>query len=93
METALQMFKIDLGISHTLRDTYFNNFLLAQQKELESKGFTIDLALIDDIMLLSDYSAWNYRNRNEDVELAKNLQLRIRNRIIKERALYAVTEE
>lgn len=93
METVLQMFKIDLGISHIVRDAYFNNFLLAQQKELESKGFVLDLTLTEDIMLLSDYASWNYRNRSENVELAKNLQLRIRNRVIKERALYVEPTE
>ena len=93
METVLQMFKIDLGISHTLRDTYFNSFLLAQQKELDAKKITLDLTLTEDVMLLSDYAAWNYRNRSEDVGLAKNLQLRIRNRIIKGRAANVVTEE
>ena len=93
METVLQMFKIDLGISHTVRDAYFNNFLLAQQKELESKGFVLDLTATEDIMLLSDYSAWNYRNRSENVALAKNLQLGIRNRVIKERALYVEPTE
>jgi len=86
LETVLNMFKIDLGITHNLRDTFFNNFLLAQQKELEGKGFTLDLALTEDIMLLSDYATWNYRKRGEDIGLSKNLILRIRNRVTKERA-------
>ena len=93
METVLQMFKIDLGISHNVRDAYFNNFLLACQKELEEKKIILDLTLIEDIMLLSDYASWNYRNRTENVELAKNLQLRIRNRIMRERALYVEPTE
>ncbi len=93
METALQMFKIDLGITHNLRDALFNNFLSSQQNDIESKGITLDLAKVEDVMLLSDYSAWNYRNRNEDAGLSKNLQLRIRNRVTKERALYADVEE
>jgi hypothetical protein len=87
------MFKIDLGISHNVRDAYFNNFLLACQKELEEKKIILDLTLIEDIMLLSDYASWNYRNRTENVELAKNLQLRIRNRIMRERALYVEPTE
>lgn len=86
METALQMLKIDLGINHNLRDGYFNNLLVSQQKEIESKGIVLDLTLTEDIMLLSDYSAWTYRKRTEDVEMAQNLKLRIRNRVIKGRA-------
>lgn len=92
METVLEMFKIDLGITHTLRDTFFNNFLSAQQKELESKGISLDLTNTEDIMLLSDYAAWNYKKRNEDIGLSKNLTLRIRNRIVKERAKDAETD-
>lgn len=92
METVLQMFKIDLGITHNLRDAFFNNFLLAQQKELEGKKVALDLTKTEDIMLLSDYATWNYRNRDKDVELSKNLSLRIRNRVIKERALYVETD-
>jgi len=90
METVLQMFKIDLGITHIHRDGLLNNFLIAQQKELESKGITLDLTATEDVMLLSDYGAWNYRNRDKDVSLSKNLQLRIRNRNVKGRAVDVV---
>lgn len=86
MVIVLQMFKLDLGITHTARDTFFTNFLLAQQKELEAKGFMLDLTTTEDIMLLSDYSVWIYRNRDKDVDVSKNLQLRIRNRVVKERS-------
>jgi len=86
METVLAMLKFDLGITHTARDTFFNNLILSQQKELEAKGFTFDLTLTEDVMLLSDYAAWNYRNRDKDVDISKNLQLRIRNRVVKERS-------
>lgn len=86
METVLAMLKFDLGITHTARDTFFNNLILSQQKELEAKGFTFNLTVIEDIMLLSDYSVWIYRNRDKDVDISKNLQLRIRNRVVKERS-------
>lgn len=86
MEQVLEMFKMDIGVAHNLRDTYFNKFLESQKKLLEEKGVMLILENTEDIMLLSDFAAWNYRKRNEDVEMSRNLSFRIRNRIVKERA-------
>ena len=91
MGTILSLLKIDLGITHTLRDTFFTALLGAAQTEIESKGITLDLANIEDQMLLSDYAAWKYRKRQEDVGMSQNLSSRIRNRIVKVRSAYAET--
>lgn len=85
MDIALQMFKIDLGINHDKRDGYFKNYLIAQSADLLRRGIKLDMKVMDDVMLLSDYAAWNYRKRTEDVALAQNLQQRLRNRRIKNR--------
>lgn len=85
MDNVLTLLKIDLGISHNLRDAYFIQLILGSEKEIEKKGVRLDLNAADDQMLLSDYAAWTYRKRQEDVPLANNIQQRIRNRIIKER--------
>lgn len=86
MDLVLQMFKIDLGVKHEKRDDYFKNYLAAQNGELLRRGIRLDLKVTEDIMLLSDYAAWNYRKRTEDIPLAQNLQQRIRNRQIESRA-------
>jgi len=86
METVLNLLKIDLGISHNLRDAFFNAQIEACKATIEGKGITLDLAKVEDQVLLSDYATWRYRNRTEDIGLANNLQYRIRNRITKERA-------
>ena len=86
MNTALDMFKIDLGITHNLRDTYFTNLLTAYNDELSRKGINLDLTNTEDIMLLVDFSVYNYKHRNEAVELSKNLRNRILNRQVKGRA-------
>lgn len=91
METVLSLLKIDIGITHTLRDTFFTSLLQAAQKEIEDKGITLDLVLVEDQMLLSDYAAWKYRKRQEDVGLPQNLLFRIRNRVVKERSNYVET--
>ncbi|HSW76108.1 MAG TPA: hypothetical protein VLG50_03645 [Candidatus Saccharimonadales bacterium] len=85
MDSVLNLLKIDLGISHNLRDAFFIQLLKGSVLEIELKGITLDLNQADDQMLLSDYAAWCYRKRQEDVPLANNIQARIRNRIIKER--------
>lgn len=85
MDTILTLLKFDLGILHDLRDAYFIRLLEAAKDEIERRGIVLDLKAADDQMLLSDYAAWIYRKRQEDVPLANNIQHRLRNRIIKER--------
>ncbi|MDO5559416.1 MAG: hypothetical protein Q4F95_07435 [Oscillospiraceae bacterium] len=84
--TVLNLLKIDLGISHTARDAYLNNKIAGCQEELRDKGITLDLTKADDVMLLSDYTAWQYRHRAENIPLSKSLDLRIKNAVTKERA-------
>lgn len=88
METVLVLLKIDLGITHTLRDTFFNAQLATCKTEIEAKGITLDLSVVEDQILLSDYTAWKYRTRTENMPMSNNLKWRIRNRITKERAKY-----
>ena len=85
METLLHLFKIDLGITHNLRDAFFINLINGCIKEIERRGITLDQKSADDQILIVDYAAWTYRKRTEDVPLAENIQHRLRNRIIKER--------
>lgn len=85
MNTILNLLKIDLGITHNLRDAFFIQLLNSSKQEIERKGITLDLSKAADQMLLMDYAAWVYRKRQEDVPLANNIQHRLRNRIIEER--------
>lgn len=81
--TLLSLLKLDLGISHNLRDTYFNNLLESSQNEIERTGIVLDFTSVDDQMLTVDYAAWTYRKRQEDAPLSRNLKIRINNRLIK----------
>lgn len=85
MDTLLNLFKIDMGITHNLRDSFFIQLIQGCIKEIERRGITLDLNSSDDQMLIVDYAAWSYRKRTEDVPLANNIQHRLRNRIIVER--------
>jgi hypothetical protein len=85
MQTLLNLLKLDLGITHNLRDAFFIQLLSGTIKEIERRGITVDKNSADDQMLIVDYASWTYRKRQEDIPLANNIQHRIRNRIIKER--------
>lgn len=82
-DNLLNLLKLDLGITHNLRDAYFNNILVSSKNEIERTGVVLDFESIDDQMLTIDYAAWSYRNRQEDTPLSRNLQFRINNRVIK----------
>jgi hypothetical protein len=85
METVLSLLKIDLGISHNLRDAFFIKLIQGSLGEIQKRGIKLDLNNAADQMLLTDYAAWTYRKRQEDAPLASNIQHRLRNRIIEER--------
>ena len=85
MDTLLNLLKIDLGITHNVRDAFFTKLIQGTMKEIERRGITYDENSPDDQMLIVDYAAWVYRKRAEDTPLAANIQQRLRNRIIKER--------
>lgn len=80
MDTMLELLKIDLGITHNKRDTYFTALIKAAKAELERKGCEIDEAAVDDQMLVVDYAAWQYRKRIDGGSVPNNIILRIRNR-------------
>lgn len=90
MTTAdiVTMLKTDLGVTHSRRDENYTALVETAIKELARKGIHIDIetAEIDDIMLISDFAAWNYRKRMENVPLSNNLRIRIYNRVVRERA-------
>jgi hypothetical protein len=82
-ETLLELLKLDLGITHNLRDAYFSRLLESSVNEIERMGVAIDYSDISDTVLIVDYAAWSYRKRQEDIPLSRNLMFRIKNRIIK----------
>ncbi len=86
MYMLLDILKNDLGITHTKKDTYFLNLLEGRKRELEKKGIVLDINNIEDVILICDYTSFCYKNRDEDVELSKNLKLRILNKKMESRA-------
>jgi hypothetical protein len=85
MDTIINLLKLDLGIQHNLRDAFFIQLVKGTIGEIEKRGIKLNLNNASDQMLISDYSAWVYRKRQEDLPLANNIKTRLRNRIIEER--------
>ena len=85
MDTLINLLKLDLGIQHNLRDAFFIQLVKGTIGEIEKRGIKLNLNDASDQMLISDYSAWVYRKRQEDLPLANNIKSRLRNRIIEER--------
>ncbi|MEK4425164.1 hypothetical protein [Solibacillus sp. FSL K6-1523] len=82
LDNCLQLLKLDLGITHNLRDAYFNNILKTALMELSKMGVDLSKGDVEDIQLIVDYAAWQYRKRQEDVGLPRNIKFRINNRVI-----------
>lgn len=94
LATCLSLFKLDMGITHNLRDSFFSNLIQSSYAELTRMG--VDLSTtsttVEDTQLIVDYSAWMYRKRQEDVGLPRNLRFKINNRVIsKAGATIAIT--
>ena len=81
---VLSILKADLGISTTKRDEYFETLIESNEQDLRYKGIVLAEETAD-MVLLSDYTAWNYRSRDTQEEMPKNLSLRILNRKMKAR--------
>lgn len=82
LTNCLQLLKLDLGITHNLRDAYFSNALETAEIELSKMGVDLTSSTVEDTKLIVDYTVWQYRKRQEDAGLSRNLKFRINNRII-----------
>ena len=79
---CLSLFKLDLGITHNLRDPLFSNLIGSSIMELEKEGVDLSSSTVEDIQLVVDYSLWMYRKRDQDIGLPRRLQFKIHNRVI-----------
>ena len=80
--TCLSLFRLDLGITHNLRDSFFLNLIQSTVSELEGMGVDLSSSTVEDIQLVVDYSSWMYRKRDQDGGLPRRLQFKIHNRVI-----------
>ena len=92
--TALGMVKARLNrtASDNTLDSYFTQRIEAAAKELEGTGIRLTDSA-DDLMLLVDYSVWQYQNRDSAGAMPDWLRLRRRERWLRQNALDDSTAE
>lgn len=87
-ETALGLVKARLNrmASDTALDDYFSQRIEAAEAELENTGISLTDSA-DDLMLVVDYTVWQYQNRDQAGGMPEWLRLRRRERWLKQRQL------
>ena len=81
--TALELVKLQLGISTNTRDTYIQAIINGAKKELKDiQGLVLDEANPNHLIFLVDYSAWRYQSAGQDVGIPERLHWRLRNLMV-----------
>lgn len=85
-ETALSLVKSRLNrtAADTSLDGYFTQRIAAAAAELEGTGISLTDSA-DDLMLLVDYTVWQYQNRDSAGSMPDWLRLRRRERWLREK--------
>lgn len=85
-ETALSLVKSRLNrmAADTSLDGYFMQRIAAAAAELEGTGISLTDSA-DDLMLLVDYTVWQYQNRDSAGSMPDWLRLRRRERWLREK--------
>ena len=88
IRTDLSLVKARLNrlASDATLDTYFVQRIEAAEAELESTGISLTDSA-DDMMLVVDYTVWQYQNRDSAGTMPEWLRLRRRERWLKQHKL------
>lgn len=84
LTNALNLFKMELGVTHDKRDSLYLHILEAGRKEMGRWGILLNLEDTDDLILLVDYTLWAYEKKEHIMPF--HIRQRILNRQIRERA-------
>ena len=80
---ALELVKVQLGISTNTRDDYIKNIIDGTKRELEDiQGLVLDETNPNHLMFLVDYSAWRYQSAGQDAGMPERLHWRLRNLMV-----------
>jgi len=78
-ELALDLLKSRLGIKVNTLDDYLTQMVTsAHDKLVNQMGIVYDETQLDHVMLLADYAAWRYQNRDAAGEMPQWLRLELR---------------
>lgn len=80
MIDALKILKADLGILHDKldQDALIPRINSAKQ-DIEREGIKLDMEDINHVFIVTDYAAWLYRKRTQDVPFPRSLRFRMNN--------------
>lgn len=82
-DTILDLVKLRLGISTTVRDTYLMAIVNGVIKELEDeKGLVLDDTNSYHLLFIVDYATWRYQSRDSTGGMPRHLQFRLHNLVI-----------
>lgn len=80
---VLELLKARIGILSTIRDTYLTMIIDAVLSELgDEKGIMLEHDNANHLMLVVDYCAHRYLNRDSEKGIPRHLQYRIHNLLI-----------
>ena len=86
-DQALELLKLDLGISTTAYDNSLKGHIERALAAIEREGITLGDGDIDEQMLVVQYAAYMWRSRKgEDTGMPRSLRWDLNNRFIKENA-------
>jgi hypothetical protein len=78
-ELALGLLKSRLGIKVNTLDEYLIQVVTAAHDKLVNQmGIVFDETQLDHVMMLTDYAAWRYQNRDTVGEMPQWLRLELR---------------
>lgn len=85
-DAVLEMVKARLNRlpGDTMLDDYLWAVIEGSMDELRRMGLKLDTENSGDLMLVTDYACWNYRNRDKAEDMPRWLRLKIRERWIGE---------
>ena len=86
MDEVLTLLKLNLGITHDLRDELLIAEINATKEELNGKKINLNLEKAEDKILLLDLVLWRHKKQDENIALPKSIDYRIKNKIVKSRA-------
>ncbi len=80
MIDALKILKADLGILHDKLDQdKLIPRINSAKADIEREGIKINMEDISHVVIVTDYAAWLYRKRTQDVPFPRNLRFRMNN--------------
>lgn len=88
----LEMLKVDLGMVTTAYDERLTAIINAAMGAIATEGITLDAERVDDMQLVTMYSAWLWRRRDSMDAMPRMLRWALNNRLFSQKAKAGETD-